>query len=181
MYLISIKYDNDAERKRLEYVFEKWTEKLKIKKLDSMAAIINEDGDAASVEDFVRELYSRSSPASTDSLTIYKIEPAKLGIEKETKELSLDLPEKRETVEKLLGYIMARQKAAVKPTGVPSITNYEVTTKKGTAEIMVMLKEKPDSINVRIKISGYGEVVDFIYGRLNEELKFIGGEANDRL
>jgi hypothetical protein len=180
MYLITVKYDNDAERKRLEYVFEKWAVKLKISKPDGIVAIVNESGDEPLVQDFVRDLLSRSSNSSSDNIsehgnniTVYKINRTDLAIEREEKEFSLDLHEKRETIEKLLSFIMAKQKAILKrESDIPSVKTYEVTSKKGTAEIMVLLREKQDTINLVLRISGYGEVVDFICDKLKEEFKY---------
>jgi hypothetical protein len=175
MYLISIKYNSDAERKRLEYVFEKWAAKLKIIKPDGLVVIIEESGDQTLLEAFVQDLLSRSSKDKSGNLSMYKIEHQDLEIEKQERQLSLELHEKRETVEKLLSFIMARQKAIYKPVSdLPFIKIYEITSKKGMAEISVTIREKNDTVHLHLKISGYGEVVDFIYNKLNDELKYFG-------
>lgn len=175
MYLITIKYNSDAERKRLEYVFEKWSDRLKINKPDGLVAIIEESGDQPLVEAFVQDLLSRSSKAKSGNFSMYNIEQHELEIEKQERQLSLELHEKRETVEKILNFIMARQKAIYKPVSdLPFIKIYEITSKKGMAEISVTIREKNDIVNLHLKISGYGEVVDFIYNKLNDELKYFG-------
>ena len=175
MYLISIKYENDAERKRLEYVFEKWADKLNISKPEGMVAIISEKGDVASVRDFIKDLLSRASRVSSENFSIFKLEPTSLDIEKGEKEFNLDIHENRDTIEKFINFIMAKQKAVIKSVSdKPFIRYYEVTTKKGTAEIRVILHEKKEMINVHIKISGYGEVAEFIHDKLKEELKYFG-------
>jgi hypothetical protein len=175
MYLITIKYNSDAERKRLEYVFEKWADKLKIIKPEGLVAIIEESGDQSLLEGFVQDLFSRSSKAKSGNFSVYKIEQHDLEIEKQERELKLELHEKLETVEKLLNFIMARQKAIYKPiSDLPFVKIYEITSKKGMAEISVKIRETNDTVNLHLKISGYGEVVDFIYNKLNDELKYFG-------
>jgi hypothetical protein len=127
------------------------------------------------LEAFVQDLLSRSSKAESGNLSMYKIEQHDLEIEKQERQLTLELHEKRETVEKLLNFIMARQKAIYKPVSdLPFIKIYEITSKKGMAEISVTIREKNDMVNLHLKISGYGEVVEFIYNKLNVELKYFG-------
>jgi len=178
MYLITVKYDNDAERKRLEYVFEKWADKLMIIKPEGIVAIVDESVNELAVQGFVKELFSKSSITPSiqrDNISVFRIQPADFSIERQERGLSLDLHEKRETVEKLLGFIMAKQKAILKrESDLPPVKTYELTTKKGTAEISTMIRENDEMINISLTISGYGEVVDFVYDKLKEELKYFG-------
>jgi hypothetical protein len=173
MHLITVKYSSDAERKRIEYVFEKWADRLTVFKPEGIVAIVDESQNESIVHDLVQELYSRSSKAGSDNISIYEINRTNLAIERAGKKISLDFHEKRETVEKLLDYILAKQRAILKrETDSPPIKTYEISSKKGTVEISTMLREKDDIINILITISGYGEVVDFISDKLNEELKY---------
>jgi len=74
MYLITVKYDNDAERKRMEYIFEKWAGKLNIVKPEGIVAIINELGEESLVQDFIKDLLSRSSQTSRNGINVYRLE-----------------------------------------------------------------------------------------------------------
>jgi hypothetical protein len=175
MYLISVKYENDAERKRMEYVFEKWSDKLKITKPEGLLVLIDADSKSAEFQEFIENLLSRTSQITSKNLTIFKIEPESIDIEKEKKELNLEVHEKRATIEKLLNFVMARQKVLVtQVSNEPNIKYYEVTTKKGKAEIRIMIDEKPESVHLQIKISGYGDVVGLMYDRLKEEMDYFG-------
>ena len=173
MYLITSKYDSDAERKRLEYVFEKWAEKLTIIKPEGIITLFDDAGKEDLMNEFIKDLYSRSSQVSKDSIVIYRIEKTEPDIKPEQKELNLETKQKRETVEKLLSFIMARQKAIFKPeSDLSFLKTYEVNSKKGTVQITVLIKEKKDTLGLVFTISGYGYAVNFIYNKLKEELKY---------
>jgi hypothetical protein len=174
MYLITSKYDSDAERKRLEYVFEKWADRLTIIKPEGIITLLDDAGKEDMMNEFITDLYSRSSQVSKDSIIIYRLEKTELDIKPEQKELRLETRQKRETVEKLLSFIMARQKAIFKPeSDMPFLKIYEVNSKKGTVQISVVIREKKEALDLIFTISGYGYAVDFIYNRLKEELKYI--------
>jgi hypothetical protein len=174
MYLITSKYDSDAERKRLEYVFEKWAEKLTIIKPEGIITLLDDAGKEDLMNEFIKDLYSRASKVSKDSIVIYHIEKTEPDIKPEQKELRLETKQKRETVEKLLSFIMARLKAVFKPeSDLPFLRTYEVNSKKGTVQITVVIREKKDALDLIFTISGYGYAVNFIHNKLEEELKYI--------
>jgi len=168
MNLITAKYSDDPERKRIEYVLEKWRGKLGITRPQGIIAIIAGD----EIGELVEELYSRTS---RDNVSIYRVEKTTVDIEKGKQEIRLKLDEKKETVAKLVGFLMAKQKAILKrETTDPFERTYGLTTKKGKAEISVTLKEETgDRIDLRMRITGYGEVVDFLYNKLSDELDYL--------
>jgi len=169
MYLITAKYTSDSDRKRIEYALEKWKERMKITKPEGIVAIVN-GGD---VEELIEELYSRTEK---DNITLYHIEKAHLEVAEAEKEIKLKIGEKMETAEKLLDFIMAKQKAILKlELAEPREKVYEVYTKKGKAEISVGLHGGETSVNLHLRITGYGEAVDFLYRKLAEELKLLEG------
>jgi hypothetical protein len=169
MYLITAKYTSDSERKRIEYALEKWKDRMKIVKPEGMVAIVN-DGD---IRELITELYSRTE---RNNVALYHIEKAQIDVAEAEKEIRLKLNESRETAEKLLDYIMARQKAILKlELSEPRQKIYEVYTKKGKAEISMSLRGGNAGVDIVLRISGYGETVDFLHGRLAEELKLLEG------
>lgn len=167
MYLITTKYSSDSERKRIEYVLEKWRDKMDITKPEGITAIIAE-GD---IDELILDLYSRTEK---DNVALYSIERAELDVAKAEKNLKLKLGGKTETVEKLLDFIMARQKAILKiELAEPRQKVYEVYTRKGKAEISIGLHGGETGVDLLVRISGYGEAVDFLYRKLAEELKLM--------
>lgn len=167
MHLIIAKYDSDPERKRIEYALEKWREKLDISKPTGLVAIV----DGADVEGLVEELYSRTKK---ENVTLYHIEKVHLDIAEVEKEIRLKLGEKKETAERLLDFIMAGQKAILKfELAQPREKVYEVYTKKGKAQILVSLRSGETGVNLRLRISGYGEAVDLLCRKLEEQLRLL--------
>jgi len=170
MHLIIAKYSSDPERKRIEYILDKWKEKLKITKPEGIISTIDGEG----LEEFIEELYSRTS---RNNIVLYRVEKVTVDVEKSERDIRLKLHESKETVEKIIGFVMAKQKAILKrETKKPFEKVYELTTKKGKAEISVALRDEDKSVSLRLRITGYGEVVEFVNSRLSEELRYLKGE-----
>jgi len=170
MHLIIVKYSSDPERKRIEYILDKWKEKLRITKPEGIISTI----DGEELEEFIEELYSKTS---RNNIVLYRVEKVAVDVEKNERDISLKLHENKETVEKLIGFVMAKQKAILKrETKKPFESVYEVTTKKGKAEISVALRDEDESVSLRLRITGYGEVVELVNSRLSEELRYLKGE-----
>lgn len=170
MYFIVTKYDSDAERKRIEYTLDKWKDRLHIAKTEGIVSIVEGEG----IAEFLEDLYSRTSKSN---VRVYRVEEREVPIEKSEREIRLRLVEKRETVEKVVSFVMAKQKAILKrETKEPFERVYDVVTRKGRAEISVVLREEEQAIALRMRITGYGEVVEFLNNRLNEELSYLGGK-----
>jgi len=171
MYLITVKYANDPERKRIEYIFEKWRSKMNITKPEGLAVIV----DADDVDEMILELYTRAE--KKDNITFYRMDKVELDVERGEKRIRIKLREKSETVEKLLGFIMARQRAILKmELAEPPEKIYEVYSKKGKAEVSIGLHKSETGVDLSVRISGYGEAVDLLYRKLSDELKLLEGE-----
>jgi hypothetical protein len=169
MHLLIARYEGDPERKRIEYILDKWKDKLRITKPEGIISILDGEG----LEDFVEELYSRTSRAN---VSLYRIEEQDVDVEKGQREIRMTLDEKKETVDRLIGFVMAKQKAILKHERKdPLQKTYELITKKGKAEVSVTLHENDHKVDMRLKISGYGEVVEFLSSKLDEELRYLEG------
>ena len=167
MHLIIAKYSDDPERKRIEYILDKWKEQLRITKPEGIVSIV----DGEELEELVADLYSRTSRGN---ITVYRLEEESVDIKKGEGEIRLKVSEKRETLEKLVGFVMAKQKAILKrETKEPFERIYEVTTKKGKAEVSIALRDEGPTTNMRVRITGYGDVVDLLKSRLSDELSYL--------
>jgi hypothetical protein len=162
-----MKYSDDPERKRIEYILEKWKKRLNITKPQGIVVIL----DGGEIEEFIQELYSRTS---SSNVGVYRLEKTAVDIEKSEGEIRLKLGEKQETVEKLIGFAMAKQKAILKrEMKEPFERIYELSTKKGKAEISVVLRDEGQGTALRMRITGYGEVVEFLYDKFSSELNYL--------
>jgi len=137
-----------------------------VTKPEGIVAIVK--GNEEDIYSLVEELYAKSSK---DNVSLYKIEESPLDIEQESRELRLELNEKLETIEKLLSFVLAKQKAVLKFSS-PDFPEkiYEATGKKGKAEISVLVREKNNAVNIHLKITGYGPAVESCTQNLKKSL-----------
>ncbi len=167
MHLVIARYSSDPERKRIEYILDKWKERLRITKPEGIISLI----DGEELDEFVEDLYSRTSRSN---ISLYRIEKEAVDIQKGESEIRMRLDEKKETLEKLIGFVMAKQKAVLKhERRDPLEKTYDITTKKGKAQVSVALRDDGRYVDMRVRITGYGEVVEFLSGRLDEELRYL--------
>ena len=71
--LIVIDYDKDAERKRIDYLIERWSNRGNIEKIRKMAII----ADIEDMDEFVKDIMSRLEGNPEENVRIYKIEEVK--------------------------------------------------------------------------------------------------------
>ncbi|MDO5845076.1 MAG: hypothetical protein Q4Q53_08035 [Methanocorpusculum sp.] len=169
-YLIVVDYQSDAERKRIDYAIERWKDRGSIEK--PKGTVIHFSG--ADVDEFLDDIYSRLS-VGKDSVHVFAGDAYSPNVDEQSESLKYNTDMDVSSVEKFLNYIMTKLSASYEGTknGVKSYTAY---TKKGQAGIDVRLSEG-DKTEVAVVVRGYGEVVSFIVGRIDKELKmFLGAE-----
>ncbi|MFA4957497.1 MAG: hypothetical protein WC556_11065 [Candidatus Methanoperedens sp.] len=166
MYLILAKYSDEAERKRIEYAMERWGKEMKLGRPDGISIIVDEENEK--VMEFVDDLYSRTS---RDKVKIYKLSEASFELEEKEVQIKAELDGGLETVDKLIGFILAKLNAFFQRE-IPSGKLYKVSTKKGQAEISTRLTVSNNKVMVDIRINGYGDAPDLIYNKINNELKY---------
>ena len=170
MYLLVIKYASEAERKRIEYLLEKWKKNIKMERIRDIVVVVKKGEPTEMLE----ELYGRVSKNNVEIFSIEKVSP---DIEKNRREIELYLEESYEHVEKLLSFIMAKQKATLKRS-FGGFRVYERYTKKGMVEISIKLEKIKNGVKIAIAIEGYGDAVDLVYERLNEEISYFKTEGD---
>ena len=167
MYLIIAKYTDDAERKRIEYAFERWKASMEIEKPDGIVVVVDGEG----IERMLDDLYARTTK---ENVRVYNLSESSFEVERDERQIKVDLEEEKETIEKFIGFILAKQKALFKRE-IPFGKLYEVYSKKGKAEISTSLKPENGKVAVVIKIKGYGEAAELVYNKINDELKYFEG------
>ena len=154
MYLVIARYRDEAERKRIFYAIERWSSKLKIKRLEGVPILI--EGNA---NEFVDDLSSRISPEN--KMLFSKIEKV---IEKKREVIKTELNVKLETAESFFNFLMAKLRATLL-TSTKETRRYEVYTKKGKASISLSLKGNGKT-KVTLVIEGYGEAPEFLKNKI---------------
>lgn len=167
-YLIVVGYEDDAERKRVENVFERWKGKVRVEKPRGMTFVI-EDAKGTEVERLLEDLLSRTE---REEVNVFRLRELPLKIERCQKTISAEIPGDRESTLRLVNFLLARYKGVLR-SDIPSERVYDVRTRKGKAEIRVKFREVGKRTKLLFEISGYGEVVDYLFSKLSEEVEFL--------
>ncbi len=173
MFLLVLDYETDAERKRIDYAIERWKDKLKIKKPKGTILVI--DGKQERIDEFVEDLCARLE-SSEEKVKIHRLSKYAPEIEKNVKTIAYQTTEQREFLEKFIDYLMAKLNASYE-YGSKIGKIYKVYTKKGQAKLEITLQDRDKGTDITIAIDGYGEVVDFISDKIDNEMNtFLGGK-----
>ncbi|WP_292460405.1 hypothetical protein [Methanothermococcus sp.] len=169
--LIVVDYDKDAERKRIDYLIERWSNKGNIEKIRKMAIIADIDN----IDDFVEDIMSRLEGNPEEKVRIYEIKELKKTISSKKTTLNYEITDKKEVIESFLKYLMIKLGASYE-CSINNTKKYEVYTKKGNCSISIKLKENNEKLIINFEIEGYGESVDLIKNRIDNDMKlFIEG------
>lgn len=146
MYLIVSDYSSDAERKRIEYVFNKYeSESGDVDKIKGTSRIVCDND----LENIISELYLRTSP---EKIKVYKLTEHETKPLLESNKLEIEFKGKKENVEPFMGYLLAQRKAVFSRKIGDNIKKYISTTRKGYAEIKVGTFSKDDKIVLQIEV-----------------------------
>lgn len=169
-HLFIVGYKNDAERKRVEYLIDKWSNRARISKVRGISFIM----EAGDVEAFAEELLSKLDPPAEGKVKMYSIMPEDIGSRVTPKRVKVErlTYEKPNVVQKLLKYVLSKFGAYyVSFNG--NVSRYRAYTKKGRMEIEVVVEETERGTKVVIGIEGYGSAVDDLAKKLEKELSLL--------
>jgi len=169
-YIVFVAYENDAERKRIDYLLEKWSSKADIKKPRGLVFYINTD----KPEEFFEELFSRLEGNVKNKVEVYRAERVSRTVKAKRRSLEYQIDEERRVVERFMSYLLSKLNASLlRYEGGTKV--YNVYTRKGRGTLRVTL-DGSQTTKVLIEIEGYGDVVDFLSERIGEELKLFAGD-----
>lgn len=169
-YLILVDYESDAERKRIDYLLDKWEERARIRKPRGVVVII----DTEEPQRFIEELFSRLEGNVTGKVEVYSLKRLRTNIKPQRKSLGFRINEEKKVVERFVEYLMSKLNANY--LGVEDgFKSYSVYTRKGSALIRVLVKGDGNS-RVVFEVEGYGDAVDFLAQRISEELELFAGD-----
>jgi len=158
-YLYVVSYEDDAERKRAEYLFNNW-DGGEIRAPDGFVRI------AAGVnhEDLYESLVGKIPPEQVEA---YRLEPAETDIEQERHTVEQTINAPQDAVESFVEYILSKKKAVLQSA---ARNEYEVYTKKGRAEVSYRLTDADGETAVRFTIEGYPPAPAFLADYFETEL-----------
>lgn len=164
-YLIVIDYDRDTERKRIDYLIEKWSQRANIEKIKKIGLLVDIDN----VDEFISDIISRLETNPEEKVKIYEVREVKKYVPLKKISLSYKITNKEE-VESFLNYLMAKLGASYQ-CSIGNVKRYDVYTKKGRCSISVGLHRDL----LIFDIEGYGEGVDLIKNKIDNDMRlFIG-------
>jgi len=175
-YILIINYETDAERKRIDYAIERWEGRVRIWKPKGVVLML--EGSREDFNEFLEDMLSRLEfrPDDTIERKVRVLEASQIEtkIDKKTKRLLYETTIDSETVKRFIDYLMAKLGAAYEfSDGIFKV--YSAYTKKGQVRIGLRI-DTAEITTLEIQIEGYGEVVEFISGRLKNEIEsFLGG------
>jgi hypothetical protein len=158
-YLYVVSYEDDAERKRAEYLFNNWDDG-EIQAPDGFVRIASE----IDHEDLYESLVGKIPPEQVDA---FRLEPADTDVEQERHTVEQTVNAPQDTVESFVEYILSKKKAVLQSA---ARNEYEVYTKKGRAEISYRLTETAGETAVTIQVEGYPPAPEFLADFFQTEL-----------
>jgi hypothetical protein len=163
-YLIVVDYHSDAERKRIDATIDRWRSKKDISKEKGVVIrLAGEEND-----DFLQDLYSRLERGK-EGVRVYAAEEQALAVEEITKSLHYETSLDKATVKQFLRYILNKLNSSYEGTR-NKVESYTAYTRKGQASIGLLWAETAEKTKLTVVISGFGDVVSFVSGRIDKEL-----------
>jgi hypothetical protein len=158
-YLFVVSYEDDAERKRAEYLFNNW-----------------EEGDIDAPDGFVRiasdidhdNLYEKLvGKVPAEQVDSFRLEPVEADVDTQRHTVKRSVTAPVDTVESFVEYILSKKKAVLQSA---SRNEYEVYTKKGRAEVTYRLGESEGETTVTMLVEGYPPAPEFLADFFETEL-----------
>jgi hypothetical protein len=170
-YLLILDYQSDAERKRIDYILDKWSSKENSTVNKPKGMVLLFEGE--DISEFLEELYSRINPDSSPVRT-YKISESSPEVEKKVRRLDYTSTRTPDVIDNFLNYLMSKLNGAFEYSDGP-VRIFNTQTRKGKARIEVRT-DIHEKVRYIITVEGYGDAVDYITGRIDDEMKVFLGD-----
>ena len=155
--LFVVSYENDAERKRAEYLFNTW-ENGNLYKPEGIVRIA-EDIDH---EELYEDLLVKFRPEQIDAYALSSLDAPQTP---EQHSIERSIAADPNTVRSMLQYLISRKKGTETGDGA-----YEVYTNKGRADVEMSFSTEDTETTVFVQVQGYPPVIDQLTTYLEEEL-----------
>ncbi len=168
MYLLVVRYRGDPERKRLEYLLEKFSGRLEAQRPGGAVLLVEAEPEV--LEEFLEELYARIPP---ENVAVYRVAEADVKVGAQRVVLQASTAMTPQEAWGALGVIMARLKGAL----VSDLGGSKLyTVRVRGARVSVRLQVSPASGGSRITavVEGYGPGVERVSRLLSSELGLLG-------
>lgn len=162
MYLIQVVYRNDNERKRLDYIINKWESK--VTKFEGyLIKVYDED----TFRELLNEIISKFPPEAVKSYKIEEIEVQPQTVEV-VKEFVINKSVKE--VSTFINYLIAKNRG-IYVGNVEGVNIYDIYTRKGIVRIYLSLREVDNKTHMNITYRGIEEAIDRVSKEFEREIK----------
>ncbi len=167
MYLIVVNHRDENERKRVDYVVDKWG----VPKVRGIVIKVEEIN-----RDFIKEI---SSKLSLGNIEVYKLLPEEVEIERRKSSLKAVFKDSLLNVERLVSFIMAKRGAVLKERR--QLENflecdYGVYA-RGGVKVKIILKENNGTVMAEITLEGFENAVRTLKDELIKDLTYFNAEV----
>ena len=172
IYIAIVSISTDADRKRLEYIVEKYSEVYgggKIKRICGGVLLI--DLDPSEMVKFAEELYSRFG---RDSVRIWLLSEPDFEVQPLELEKTFRIREEYSDVWVLVDFVMSKYRGVLVSESIRGdARTYRVKTRYGNVEVRfekLTALGKGGGCILRVRVSGYGSGVAYFFKKLVNEL-----------
>lgn len=171
MHIIQVEYENEAERKKVEYITNQWQEATRRPK-----------GYIIFVEDEKFETIYESIAAKFpgERIESYKLVEVKPEIELRTSRSSFTFKDgqKYDQVSAFVNYLINKRRGILS-SSIGGVFSYRIMTRKATVEVDVtFISINP--VSLMIEIRGPADGVALIEKEFSQELEIFGGTRNGK-
>jgi len=158
-HLYIVTYKDDSERKRVEYLFNNWSD----------GTVEHPNGLFRMTKGVDHEnLYEKLvTKVPEEQISTYAVEPIESELEPTRLSIEQEITAPEATVKSFLEYVLSKRKAVVQDS---ERNEYEVYSKKGRADLRYELSASPEGTNVRLVIEGHQPAPSFLMNFFETEL-----------
>ncbi len=168
MYLLLVRYGSEAERKRLEYLIERWGDALRFERPSGTALIV--EGSVDKVFRFIEELYSR---IPREEVRLYKLVEPDIHLAPLTLEAVVKTSLSVEEVWGAISLAAAKLKAAL-ISEAGNTRTYQVSVKGGSCRVRFTVKPSGTGSVIELTVEGFGSAIPSAFNKLLRELSPVG-------
>jgi len=158
-YLFVVDYADDAERKRVEYLFNN----LDADSVENPSGLVRLVS-GVDPEDLHRELASKVPDDQVKGFALDAVDP---DHEPETVRVTQTVDTPADAVDGFLQYVLSKKKAVLQSD---ARNEYEIYTKKGRTDVRYALAERDDATEVTVTVSGHQPAPGFLGEFFEREL-----------
>jgi hypothetical protein len=159
MHMVIVRYDDDAERKKIEYLIAKY----RVKRVKDVVIEV----DDSIFSSFIKELLGR---VPEEKIRLYEVSEKKVKIERSKKEITDTIDTDIDTVRQFIDYLMVRRRGNYRGK-LRDFERYRIYTKKGFVDISIGYSEVAGKTGIHLIIEGSKEGVEKIHEEMRKEIE----------